>query len=196
MLDAQTTAISTSKSASRRACDGKHYLHDVYKSVKLKVNEKSAVAKPSQRKFLGFSFYYRKEAMRRIAPQALLPCKTKVRLLTRRTRGEKLEAIVKELSLYLIGWRNCFGVSQTPKVLHKLDQWIRRRLRSLIWKRWKTGKARYRELRGRGLSEHQAARAACTKSPWRASSRAALYAAFPNDFFKELGLPNLLVPSG
>src|SRR5712671_3068180 len=99
--------------------------------LRLKVNKaKSAVAKPSVRKFLGFSFTGRKEPRRRIAPQAIARFKARVRELTRRTRGRSLAQIVKELSVYLIGWRGYFGFCQTPSVLRKLDEWLRRRLRT------------------------------------------------------------------
>jgi RNA-directed DNA polymerase len=95
--------------------------------LKLKVNEtKSAVARPQARKFLGFSFTGGKEPKRRIAPQALLRCKRRVRELTRRTRGVSLPQMTKELASYLRGWKGYFGYCQTPSVLHGLDQWIRR----------------------------------------------------------------------
>src|SRR5262244_2438241 len=112
------------------------------KRLKLKVNKaKSAVAKPSVRKFLGFSFTGGKESpRRRIAPQAVARCKTKVRELTRRTRGRSLTQIIKELSTYLIGWRGYFGFCQTPSVLRALTEWIRRRLRAIAWKQWKHGR--------------------------------------------------------
>src|SRR5205807_5592436 len=100
------------------------------KRLKLKINKaKSAVAKPSVRKFLGFSFTSGKEPRRRIAPQAIARLKARVRELTRRTCGRSLAQIVKELSVYLIGWRGYFGFCQTPSVLRKLDEWLRRRLR-------------------------------------------------------------------
>jgi RNA-directed DNA polymerase len=129
------------------------------KHLKLKVNKaKSAVAKPSVRKFLGFSFTGGKEApRRRIAPQAVARFKTKVRELTRRTRGRSLTQIIKELSTYLIGWRGYFGFCQTPSVLRALDEWIRRRLRAIAWKQWKHGRARFAELRRRGVGRDLAA---------------------------------------
>ena len=110
--------------------------------LKLKVNEaKSAVARPEQRKFLGFSFSNNKEPKRRIAPKAVLRCKQKVRELTRRTRGIRLEQMLKELAAYLRGWKSYFGYCQTPWILRNLDYWIRRRLRSMIWKQWKQSSA-------------------------------------------------------
>ena len=118
----------------------------ITRRLKLKVNEaKSAVARPVERKFLGFSFSDNKEPKRRIAPKALLRFKQKVRELTRRTRGISLEQMTKELADYLRGWKSYFGFCQTPSVLETLDQWIRRRLRSMIWKQWKRGTVRFAE---------------------------------------------------
>src|SRR6201993_5465055 len=140
------------------------------KRLKLKMNKaKSAVAKPSVRKFLGFSFTGGKESpRRRIAPQAVARFKTKVRELTRRTRGRSLTQIIKELSTYLIGWRGYFGFCQTPSVLRALDEWIRRRLRAIAWKQWKRGRARFAELRRRGVGRDLAAQTAGSPhGPWR-----------------------------
>jgi RNA-directed DNA polymerase len=122
--------------------------------LQLKVNEaKSAVARPMERKFLGFSFSNNKEPKRRIAPKALLRCKQKIRELTRRTRGISLEQMLKELTAYLRGWKGYFGYCQTPSLLKALDEWIRHRLRCTIWKQWKRGPVRFRKLRQRGVSK-------------------------------------------
>lgn len=131
------------------------------KRLKLKINNaKSAVSRPSVRKFLGFSFTGGIEPRRRIAPQALARFKAKVRELTQRTRGRSLAQIAKELSVYLKGWRGYFGFCQTPSVLRALDAWIRRRLRAIAWKQWKRGSTRFAELRrcgvGRDLAAHMA----------------------------------------
>lgn len=156
--------------ASERA--GKRVMQSVTsfirRRLKLKVNEaKSAVARPQARKFLGFSFTGGKEPRRRIAPQALLRCKQRVRELTRRTRGISLPQMTKELTSYLRGWNGYFGYCQTPSVLHGLDQWIRRRLRSVIWKQKKR------------------------RSSWRLANSPALSTTFPNAYFDSLGLPHL-----
>src|SRR5205085_8299186 len=112
--------------------------------LKLKVNEqKSAVARPWERKFLGFSFTANRVPKRRIAPKAVLRFKEKVRELTRRTRGVSTERMAEELTRYLRGWLGYFGRCQTPYVLEKLDQWVRHRLRSVIWKQWKLGPVRF-----------------------------------------------------
>ena len=161
--------------------------------LRLKLNrEKSAVGRPWARKFLGFSFTSGKELKRRIAPKALIRFKAKVRELTRRTRGVSLETMVEELGQYLVGWRGYFRFCQTPTVLVDLDKWIRRRMRSVLWKQWKRGRNRFEELRSRGVAQDLAAcTAGSAHGPWRISRSQALRYAFPNAFFKKLGLPAL-----
>lgn len=165
----------------------------ITKKLKLKVNQgKSAVARPQERKFLGFSFTTGWEPRRRIAPEALKRCKERVRGLTRRTRTVGLEGMVKELAEYLTGWKGYFGYCQTPSVLGELDSWIRRRLRCVAWKQWKRGRKRYAELRRLGVRKQLAAKAAgSTRGPWRISRSPALSYALPNAFFDALGLPRL-----
>ncbi|SDE01175.1 RNA-directed DNA polymerase [Bradyrhizobium brasilense] len=163
------------------------------KRLKLKVNKaKSAVAKPSVRKFLGFSFTGGKEPRRRIAPQALARFKAKVRGLTRRTCGRSLAQIAKELSRYLIGWRGYFGICQTPSVLRTLDEWLRRRLRAIAWKQWKRGDTRFAELRRCGVGRDLAAQTAGSPhGPWRLANSPALTIAMPIAFFRALGLASV-----
>lgn len=163
------------------------------KRLKLKINKaKSAVARPSVRKFLGFSFTGGKEPRRRIAPQALARFKAKVREQTRRTRGQSLAQIVKELSVYLIGWRGYFGFCQTPSVLRELDHWLRRRLRAIAWKQWKRGSTRFAELRRCGVGRDLAAQTAGSPhGPWRLAASPALNIALPNAVFASLGLASL-----
>ncbi|RBP12933.1 RNA-directed DNA polymerase [Roseiarcus fermentans] len=162
--------------------------------LKLKVNRaKSAVAPPSHRKFLGFSFTGGVTPKRRIAPQALARLKERVREATKRTRGVSLERIVEDLSRYLVGWRGYFGFCETPSVLRALDQWIRRRLRSIVWKQWKRGRMRFAELRRRNVDRDLAAQTAgSAHGPWRISASPALNIALSNDLFrKTLGLASL-----
>jgi RNA-directed DNA polymerase len=161
--------------------------------LKLKVNEaKSAVARPAERKFLGFSFSNNQEPKRRISPKALLRCKQKIRELTRRTRGISLEQMTKELTAYLRGWKGYFGYCQTPSLLRSLDEWIRRRLRSMIWKQWKHGKQRYAKLRQLGVGKDLAAQTAGSpQGPWNLAKSPALSYALPIAYFDSLGLPRL-----
>jgi RNA-directed DNA polymerase len=163
--------------------------------LKLKVNEtKSAVARPAERKFLGFSFSRNKEPKRRISPKALLRCKQKIRALTRRRGGISLEQMTKELTAYLRGWKSYFGFCQTPSVLKILDNWIRHRLRSMIWKQWKRGTTRYAKLRQLGVGRDLAAQTAGSPhGPWRLAHSPALQYALPIAYFDSLGLPRLFV---
>lgn len=182
--------------ASERA--GKRVMQSVTgflrRRLKLKVNEaKSAVARPQERKFLGFSFTGGREPKRRIAPKALLRCKQRVRELTRRTRGISLEQMLKELASYLRGWKSYFGFSQTPSVLQKLEAWMRRRLRSMIWRQWKRKQVRYVRLRQRHIGAALAAQTVGSPhGPWRIANSPALSSAFPIAYFDALGLPRLL----
>ncbi len=161
--------------------------------LKLKVNQqKSAVARPWERKFLSFSFTWNREPKRRIAPRAVLRFKQRVRERTRRTKGVSIERMAEELAQYQRGWIGYFGKCQTPSVLQGLEEWTRRRLRSVIWKQWKRGKVRFAELRKRGVSKDLAAQTAgSAHGPWRLANSPALTFALPNAYFNSLGIPRL-----
>jgi len=163
--------------------------------LKLKVNDqKSAVAQPRERKFLGFSFTGGEEPKRRIAPKAILRFKERVRELTCRTRSVSIERMAEELTSYLRRWLGYFGRCQTPTVLEALEQWLRRRLRSAIWKQWKQGTVRFAELRKRHVNVALAAKAAgSAHGPWRLANSPALAIALPNAYFDSLGIPRLIV---
>ena len=165
----------------------------ITRTLKLQVNEaKSAVVQPWECTFLGFSFTSGPEPKRRIAPQAIERLKERIRKLTRRTRTVGLKQMVAELAQYLIGWKGYFGYGQTIDVLKKLDSWIRRRLRCVTWKQWKRGRVRFTELRARGVIKDLAAQTAGSPhGSWRISRSPALSFAFPNAYFKTLGLPSL-----
>src|SRR5262244_3870734 len=105
----------------------------ITQKLKLKVNEaKSAVARPQQRKFLGFSFTDGPEVKRIIAPKALDRFKRRIREITRRAKGVSIEETIAELAPYMRGWRSYFGFCETPEVLISLTRWIRLRLRAAI----------------------------------------------------------------
>ena len=162
--------------------------------LRLKVNEsKSAVARPEERKFLGFSIS-NDGSERRIAAKALDRFKAQVRKLTRRTCGISLPKLVETLAPYLIGWRGYFGFCQTPRVLSNLDAWIRRRLRMYLWRHWKNGPNRFKELRRCGVSKFNAAVAAGSPTGlWRMSGHPAIQQALRNSYFDSIGLPRVAV---
>ena len=180
---------------SRRAGERvmRNITHFVTHRLKLRVNSsKSAVARPWQRKFLGFSFTSGREPKRRIAPQAIARFKQRIRELTRRRRGISMPQRVNHLAIYLRGWRGYFGHCQTPSVLKELDSWLRRRLRAVVWKQWKHIRTRYKRLRQLGVHPAKARRCAnSSDGPWRMSASTPMCVAFPNAYFDTLGLPRL-----
>lgn len=163
--------------------------------LKLTVNQqKSAVARPWERKFLGFSFTAGRQPKRRIAPKAVGRFKERIRELTYRTRGVSIERMAGDLTQYLRGWIGYFGNCETPSTLISLEAWTRRRLRCVIWKQWKRGPKRFAELRKRGIGKDLAAQTAgSAHGPWRLANSPALSIALPNAYFDSLGIPRLTI---
>jgi RNA-directed DNA polymerase len=173
----------------------------IEKRLKLKVNaQKSAVARPEERTFLGFTFRRlgASPALRRsIAPKAMRRLKERVREITRRNRGVSMKCRVEELSAFLRGWRAYFGFCQTPEVFESLDSWMRRRLRAVQWKQWKRPHRRCAELLKRGVSwEFAVTTAASAHGPWHLARSQAVQVALPNAHFDSLGLFRLSTKLG
>ena len=162
--------------------------------LKLKVNEtKSAVARPQERKFLGFSFSAGPEVKRVIAPKALDRFKQRIRETTRRAKGVSIETTMEELAPYLRGWRNYFGFCETPEVLIGLSRWVRLRLRSALWRQWKTPRRRRAALLKLGVRPRLASHTAGSgRGPWYLARAKALSVGLSNAHFKSLGLPTLI----
>jgi RNA-directed DNA polymerase len=177
--------------AGERVLEGvKRYLE---KKLKLKVNpKKSKVERAHRAKFLGFSFFKRKgEVFIRIAKRTKERFMEKMRRLTKRTRSGKLEDILSEINRYLRGWIAYYRLATTPSVYEELDEWIRRRLRQLLWKRWKRGTTRYRELIHLGVPNERAALGAIGKSPWHMSLSPVIHEALSNTFWRNSGLESI-----
>ena len=165
------------------------------KKLKLKVNPKKSKVEKAQRvKFLGFSFYkYKGEMLIRVAERSLERFHEKLRRLTKRTRSGKLEDIIQEINIYIVGWIGYYWQANTPSIYEKLDGWIRRRLRQMIWKRWKRGSTRFRELVKLGVPKRWAQGGAGGKSPWRMSTSPVIKQALSNGYFRNLGLVSIKV---
>ena len=162
--------------------------------LKLKVNEsKSAVAHISRRKFLGYSMTFELEPRLKPAAIAVSRFKDKVRKALRAGRGRNLESFIKtELNTLLRGWADYFRLSQVRKVFQDLDEWIRRKLRCLVWRQWKRPSTRRRKLLALGLDTDQARIASGNgKGPWRNSTLPPMHLAFPKRRFDQLGLISL-----
>ena len=163
------------------------------KKLKLKVNaKKSKVDRATRVKFLGFSFYkYKGEVRIRVAKRSLERFREKLRRLTKRTRSGKWEDILQEINRYLIGWMGYYRLAGTPSIYAGLDSWIRRRLRQMIWKRWKRGTTRYRRLRKQGVPQGRAGLGAVGKSPWHMSKSPVINEALSNTYLRNSGLKSL-----
>ena len=163
------------------------------KKLKLKVNpKKSKVDRASRVKYLGFSFFKRNgEILIRIANRSKERFVEKLRRLTKRTRSGKLEDIIQEINQYTMGWISYYRLANTPSVFEDLDRWTRRRLRQMVWKRWKRGTTRYRELVKLGVPRERAGLGAVGKSPWHMSKSPVINEALSNAYLRNLGLKSL-----
>src|SRR5271156_6591906 len=166
----------------------------ITQKLKLKVNEaKSAVARPSQRKFLGFSFTAGSEVKRTIASKALNQFKQRIRDITRRAKSVSIGATMGELVPFMRGWRGYFGFCETPEVLIYLTRWVRWRLRAALWRQWKTQRRRRAALLELGVRPRLASNTAGSgRGPWYLAWAKALSVGLPNAYFKSLGLPSLV----
>ncbi len=159
-------------------------------TLRLTVNPlKSAVDRPMNRKFLGFTVSRNGKKLK-VADQAIDELKDRIRELTRRTRGTTIGKIVAELRETLLGWKAYFGIAEVLSPLREIDKWVRRKLRCYLWKQW--GPAGYRELRQRGVTVREAWNTSkSAHGPWRLSKTPALAIALPLRFFETMGLPCL-----
>jgi RNA-directed DNA polymerase len=164
------------------------------KALRLRVNvRKSAVARPWERKFLGYSFTAHRQTRLRIAPESLGGLTQKVRTLLREGRGRSLSNTIETLNPVLRGWMNYFQLAQNKERLEALDGWIRRRLRCLLWRQWKRPGTRQWKLRGLGLDAERAWRSAVNgRGPWWNAGASHMYLALPVAYFTRMGLISLL----
>jgi RNA-directed DNA polymerase len=166
----------------------------ITQKLKLKVNEsKSAVARPQERKFLGFSFMAGPDIKRTIAPKSLERFKQRIREITRRAKGVSIKTTMEELAQYMRGWRGYFGFCETPEVLIALTRWVRLRLRAALWRQWKTPRRRRAALIANGVSGRLASNTAGSgRGPWHLARSKALSVGLSNAYFKSLALPSLV----
>ena len=182
----------SSRVAGERVMRGiRAYLKDV---LRLSINErKSAVARPWERKFLGYTCPVQRKSRLRIAPESVKRLKQKVRERLRAGRGRSLQRTIEELNPLLRGWINYFQLTQTKSVLDDLDQWLRRRLRCLLWRQWKRPRTRARKLRALGLDAERARVSAGNgHGPWWNAGASHLNQALPASYFTRMGLVSLL----
>ncbi|MBU1619646.1 MAG: group II intron reverse transcriptase/maturase [Gammaproteobacteria bacterium] len=177
---------------------GEHLLKDISefleKTLKLQVNmQKSAVARPWERKFLGYSFTRHKVVRLKIAPSSMVRLKDKIRSLTTRNGSKSVTKAISELTPALRGWISYFRLTEVKGVLEELDGWIRRKLRCLYWRQWKRPFTRAKQLMKAGLDEVRAWASACNqRGAWWNSGASHMNQALKKSWFDRLGLVSLL----
>jgi group II intron reverse transcriptase/maturase len=180
--------------SKRAGEDAMQTLRRLYARLRLRVNEaKSAVARPWDRKFLGYSFWVAagRKVKRRVAPKALEAMKQRVRDITDRNGGRSMRTVLAELRSYLTGWKEYFRLAETPRALRDLDEWIRHRLRLVQLKQWKRGKTIYREMKRLGANEDAARQVAGNSRRWWKNSSMLLNVALPTSYYDRAGVPRL-----
>jgi RNA-directed DNA polymerase len=164
------------------------------KRLRLKVNrEKSAVGRPWDRKFLGYSFTDEEKPRTRISPKSLERFEKKLKPIWKRGRGQSLKTTIQELNQIIVGWVSYYRLSELIWPLKKFDTWIRRRIRWIIWRHWKTPKTRMKELLKRKVPRHVAGPCAYGNAgPWKSARLPGMHMAFPNKTLQQWGLKSLL----
>jgi RNA-directed DNA polymerase len=164
------------------------------KRLKLTVNEaKSAVARPWERKFLGYSVTSQQASKIRIAKQSIDRLKARVRELCSQGRGRSLPRIIDSMNPLLRGWMNYFSLTQSRRPIEELDAWLRRRLRSIVWRQWKRPKTREAKMRAHGLDAQRAWKSSVNgRGPWWNAGARHMIAALPPKYFTQLGLVSLV----
>lgn len=183
--------VSSQRSGERVMASITQFLE---KRLKLKVNkEKSAVGRPWQRSFLGYSMTWERFARLKVAPSSVKRLKGKLKDAFREGRGRNIQRFTEEINPLLRGWINYYSLCEVKIVFSDLDSWIRRRYRCIFWRQWKRPYARMKNLMKRGLSEERAAMSAFNeRGPWWNSGASHMNAAFPKSYFDWLGLVSLL----
>lgn len=166
----------------------------LWQRLRLRINrDKSAVARPRERKFLGYSVSSHHRPKLRVAPESVKRFRVKLRQVLRRGRGRNLGAVIGELTPVIRGWAAYFRMSEVKASFEVLDAWVRRRLRCIVWRQWKTSRTRMRELRRRGLYPDRAAAAAYNgRGPWWNAGASHMNLAVPTSLLRSLGLVSLL----
>ncbi len=164
------------------------------KRLRLKVNaEKSAVARPWERKFLGYSMTWHKHPRLKVAPESVRRLKAKVRTILREGRGRSLPQVIKDLNQLLRGWVGYFRLAEVKGIFEELDGWLRRKLRCLLWRHWKRPRRRMKELMRRGLEKLRAWKSSVNgRGAWWNAGASHMNEAFPKSYFDRLGLISLL----
>ncbi|MCX6356832.1 MAG: group II intron reverse transcriptase/maturase [Candidatus Aureabacteria bacterium] len=165
------------------------------KRLRLKINrEKSAVDRPWKRKFLGYTMTVNLNPKLKVSPNSLKRAKARIHEIMRKGRGRSVVKVIAELTLYLRGWMNYYRLSQVKSTFEELDEWIRRKLRCILWRQWKKPRTRAKKLIQRGMEKERAFASAYNgRGPWWNAGASHMNEAYPIKWFSQQGLTSLLV---
>jgi RNA-directed DNA polymerase len=164
------------------------------KRLRLKVNrEKSAVDRPWKRKFLGYTMTVNMSPKLKVSQNSLKRAKARIREIMRKGRGRSVLKVIAELTVYLRGWGNYYRLSQVKVTFEELDEWVRRKLRCIMWRQWKKPRTRAKRLIQRGIEKERAFASAYNgRGPWWNARSSHMNEAYPIKWFNGQGLTNLL----
>lgn len=187
-----TNVYVRSKRAGERVM--KSLIHFLESKLLLKVNrEKSAVDRPWKRKFLGYTMTNHLKPKLKPAPESVKRAKDKIREITHRGRGRNIEHVIKEVNRFVRGWVGYFRLSTVKQAFVSIDQWLRRRLRKILWEQWKKPKTRYRKLVALGLDAGRARKATATgRKAWWNAGASHMHGAVSNGKLAQWGLLGFL----
>ena len=162
--------------------------------LKLRVNEsKSGVDRPWKRKFLGYTMTWHKVPRLRVAPAVETRLRSTVKEICRKGRGRRLKDTIATLAPKLRGFAAYFRLAEVKGSFQEFDEWLRHKLRSIIWRQWKRAYTRAKNLMKQGIDEERAWKSATNgRGPWWNSHASHMNQAFPVKFFEKLGLLSLL----
>jgi len=164
------------------------------KRLRLKLNaDKSAVDRPWKRKFLGYSMTADRTPRLKVAPESEKRLRGNLRVIFKRGRGRSVRQMIEDMKRLLVGWSNYFKLAEVRNIFERLDEWIRRRMRCILWRQWKRTYTRMKNLRKRGVPEANAWESATNgRGPWWNAGARHMNLAFPKSFFDQQGLVSLL----
>ena len=163
------------------------------KRLRLKLNaDKSAVDRPWKRKFLGYSMTADKTPRLKVALESEKRLRENLRVIFKRGRGRSVRQVIEDMKRLLVGWSNYFKLAEVKNVFERLDEWIRRRMRCILWRQWKRTYTRAKNLMKRGLPEERAWKSATNgRGPWWNAGASHMNHAFPKSYFDQQGLVSL-----
>lgn len=166
----------------------------LWERLRLRINrDKSAVARPWERKFLGYTVTHNRKPRLKVAPESHKRFKERLKALWRRGRGQSLEMTIEQLNPIIRGWVAYFRMAEVKAGFLEQDAWIRRRLRCLLWRQWKKPHTRLKELRQRGVDVGRSyAGSMNSRGPWWNAGSSHMNQAVPNAKLHEMGLVNCL----